>query len=484
MNYGIFNICCEFSSQKHLKNLLPWANITKTRNLEISSQYGLLINFNKNFFILTNSHGIPHKNTIDTIFFEFIFNNNINKIELNLKKSIPELDITILSFKNKLDLNIILKKYKIVDSSMFSKKINLNHDDVFIYDKDYNIINMELYSMNQGKYFPYQYSDNLYYSINIKNVKFDNIRNINDQLNGLSGYPIFQKDNSDEKIVGIVNAISYDDNDNKILYVIPSIYILRILNELINYNTFQGICGLYFNYEIVSKKNIPNYITNQFNKLNYLVVTNTLGISYNYYNNVLKNKKLNNIKKSDIIIEIDDKPLINDDIFISDYNMNLNLIIYNNLNKTIFDKTKLKIIRKNKNNIYEIKLIEIYNRNLFSIKSIIHNPVTKFFNYKDNIFIELNKNILNYLIENNEISSGDFEIFDNNISNNNILKTIILFSISDKWTLDFPCKYLILHSINEKIIFNIDYIKKYKLNESNIFKFKCIINNKILEFNL
>ena len=57
--------------------------------------------------------------------------------------------------------------FRNMDTSMFSKIINLDHHNVFTYDKDYNIINMELYSMNQGKYFPYQYSDNLYYSINI-----------------------------------------------------------------------------------------------------------------------------------------------------------------------------------------------------------------------------------------------------------------------------------------------------------------------------
>ena len=95
--------------------------------------------------------------------------------------------------------------------------------------------------MNQGKYFPYQYSDNLYYSIKVKNVNFNNIRNINNQLNGLSGYPIFQKDQSNQKIIGIINTISYDENNNKILYVIPSIYILRILDELKNYNTFQEL---------------------------------------------------------------------------------------------------------------------------------------------------------------------------------------------------------------------------------------------------
>jgi hypothetical protein len=482
MTYGIFNICCEYSNQNLQKNLIPWKKNAKTNFDKITTtQYGLLVNYYDNIYILSTAHGFPNKKIINNIFFECYLKNSVETIHLNIKISIIENDLIFLCFKNINDISKILSNYICITNDMLSTKLVLDNDNVCMYDNDNNIINLEIHSLIKGRYNSYQYCEDMFYNIIFNDIDLNNIRNISNNTDGLSGYPIFQLDDTD-KLIGIVNSVSIIE-DTKILFIIPSIYITRILNELINYNTFQGFCNLYFDFEIVDKKNISNTITKNYDKLNYLVVTNTLGISYNYYSAVLEGKKLNNLKKNDIIIEIDDLPITNGCVYDKNLNLNIDIISYNNIKKSIYEKTKFKIIRNN-NNSYSIKFIEIYNRSINSTKIIKHSPITNFLNYKNHIFIELNKNFVNYILEKNSNYKNIINNLDTKISNDVNYKIILLYDFPDKSSFN-NSELLILYSINDIIINNLDFMKQNLIKTSNNFKFKNLYNNKKnLVFNL
>lgn len=469
MNYGIFSISYEYDNHLHIKNLLPWSKNDKTNKSKISNQYGFLLKINDKFLILANKHGFPYKNSINNIFFEFTIEDKPYKIELDVKKEIFELDFLFLKIKKKKDLNFILKNFKPITIDLINEMLLLENDNVYIYDKNKNKIILKIYSMNQGIFMPYQYTDNIFYNINLEDELInEDFLNLGDDL---SGYPIFQ----DNKLVGIINGLSENT-----LYIIPSVYLLRVFKEIIKYNTFEGICSLYFNYELIEKKNLPDSITYKYKKLNYLNITNTLGISYNLYSKILNKKKLGNFKKNDIILEIDDIPLEEDMMYIPEYNMKINFIIYNCLKKSEFCKTKFKILRKNKKNEYNEKIIEIYNRNISSIKNVNYNPITKFYEYNNKYLIELNKNLLIYLIENQLINHEMYSFFDGNISNSDNKKIILIVNEDFK----FENELLILININNMQISNLDNISKNLKKESNNFKMKNILNNKIIELNL
>ena len=484
MNYGIFNICCDYSPFKLQNNIFPWEinNNNNKYDKIITTQYGTLIKYYDNFYILSTAHGFP--NLISNIYFECNVNSIIKKIELNIKLKIIENDIILLSFKNIDDIVYISQNFNFITHDMFSTKLVLDKDDVEIFDNKNKVINLKIDSLRKGKYNLYQYAEDYFYNININNIDFKNFNNITNDFNGLSGYPLLQSSSNNCKFVGIINSF-HQDNLKKILFIIPTIYVYRVLNEHNKYNTFQGFCNLYFDYDILEKKKLERKITNNFKNLDYLVVNNTFGISYNYYSNILKEKNLNNLKKNDIILEIDNLPIINGLIFDKNLNINIDIFSYNNLNKSVYDKTKFKIIRKNKNNEFNIKTIEIYNRSINSTKVIKYINKTKFINYKNNIFVELNKNLANIIINNSNNNNLKNIIYnlDTNITNNINDKTILLYKSNIK-SFNINSEILILHSINNILINNLDLIKKYIKNIFNNFKFKNMLSNKIIEFNL
>lgn len=305
------------------------------------------------------------------------------------------------------------------------------------------------------------------------------------ELSGLSGSLIL---NREEKIIGIVSGI-----ENSLINVVPACIIWRFLNEIKLSHSFSGLCSLVgkFTQCDFTKENSTENIYGYF-------VDHTYDINYNNYKYKLSNQIGMNLKKGDIIIEINNIKM-NDKwkIFDNKLNYGIDFRTYIALNFMCGDKIPLKIMRYKKNDPtdYDEKKIFILSRPLNSMRFI---PIS----FNNNIitidgftFIELSEDIINtYMNMGVYIGKSFAEYYIINPYRNDNEYIIILLDVDkssvDKTILEhineFGLPLINLRNneysmatitrVNKKKILNLDELKNI-LSSTNNITFQMSIDN-------
>ena len=295
-----------------------------------------------------------------------------------------------------------------------------------------------------------------------------------DELSGLSGSIVINNENN--KIIGIVSAV-----ENSLINVIPSGILLRFLNEIKLTNNFIGLCSL------VGKFTECNFTKEDSNERVYgYIVDNTYDINYNNYGYKLQNQVYMNLRKGDIIIEVNDIKLDNRfKLYDNQVKYNLDLTTYIALNFMCGEKIPIKIMRSKKNNPhdYKEKKIIIFSRPLHSMRYISLTFNNDIVNIEGFIFVELSEDIINnYMNMGIYIGKSFAEYYLINPYRNNNESVIILLDI-DKTNIDNNIKNVIneagfpLIHISERLygMAMISKVNKKKIN--TISEFKEITNS-------
>lgn len=293
------------------------------------------------------------------------------------------------------------------------------------------------------------------------------------ELKGLSGSLLM----SENQIIGIVTAI-----ENSQIRVIPSITIMRFLNEIILKNSFNGICTF------VGRFSQCDFDVTDNEKKYGIYIDDTFDINYNHYN--YKDDQLHmNLRKNDIITKIENHEINkNGKIYDTHTGIDLNYRTFLALNFTCGESIHVNLMRckKKENNDFKEKKIIIRGRPLNSMKYI---PITfsgSIINYKGFIFIEMSEDIiLNYYNIGINIGQSLSEYFLTNPYRNENERVVTLIDIDknriNKKNLDIinelglPLvntvdKYYmvpILKKINKKKISNLKDLEKLLLLEED-----------------
>jgi hypothetical protein len=275
--------------------------------------------------------------------------------------------------------------------------------------------------------------------------------------------------------------------ENSKLKVIPSVTIMRFIDEIRLTNRFNGICT------IVGKFTKCDFELTENNKQYGVLIEDNYDINYNNYDYKDKHSYMNP-RKNDIIVKIEDSEITKTGkIYDKCTGVELDFQTYLALNFTCGDTVSMTILRCNKkrNDDYKEKKIVIRARPIESMKYVQITFNGLIVDYKGFLFIEMSEDIiLNYY--NLGIDIGQFldkylivtpyrneqehivvliDIDKNRISKKNldIVNTtgLPLMNKTEKYYM-IP----ILKKINKKRIFNLKDLKQsLSQEEDRIFRF-------------
>lgn len=255
--------------------------------------------------------------------------------------------------------------------------------------------------------------------------------------------------NNDISLINIYNNFIYKNTD-KILYYYNIDFIIKIKKNKLNIKIYNSTLDYIFNEEAIYKifdKNILNILIKLHKNKIYEINDYTLILILNNY---LKIKNKYNISINEL------------DIFIDEFNLNVNMNIFYDLAN--FDNDELFIYIKNKfkidllKNEKEILEYVINGNNLESLKYLKH--IEERFN------LEINKGELLYLC----CEFDYIDIFNwlyENIENKDILdyNELLFIIINNGCNLIF--EYLINKNINFDIMYDNNYYIKYVIKMIN-----------------
>ena len=404
-------ICCG-----HNTNITPWKKTDKPVTDAYSYGIGIVINLKNDLYVLTCAHVIL-KSTYKLIMYRYT-SNKLEEILLDVVCVADVLDLALLKLKTKSSATA-------VNLCDFDKSILFDDDNI----ASLNALSYEL-DKTKKKIIEQKYD------CKVTNVKIQNIRYLNmpllpwieiiikddiiynsEKLDGLSGSSIFIND----KIIGIISCYELDP---KKIILTPRILIHRFIREFITTNEYNGLCNI-----IASTTNSEIEINEK--KYDGVQIENDYNINYNY-NKKSYMKTRRNLKKNDVIYEINNKKFkeIDGNMLLYDDNLSMNIPMstYIALNYIVGDEIDLKIYRPSDTN----KNLKINAR---SVKTTMYLPITHNYSYHNCnglIFVELSK----YMIE---------HYIDQNIG---------LYNIIGKYIFETPYR-----NNNDKIIVLVDIIK-------------------------
>jgi hypothetical protein len=350
----------------------------KLKSKEINDRKCFIVYYEPNYYIISAGHNIEACNV------NYLKINN-KKIYLkeNEKIIIPEIDLIIFPFDN----DDKLPFFNI-------KNNNFNIDDVndaYLFDEN-EIININNIYMIKDNYFNLCLPEMLMYKGFLNNYT---------NTKGLSGSPIFNNKN----IIGIQYGQICNTTE---IFIIPYFFVFRILNEIKNYNKFNGFC--FFNINLVNN-----------------TISNNIEIDYNLFHK-LNDYKVSNLQKGDIILSLDDIPIRDNFIFCPKLQIYININDYIIIHKTIEDTNNFKI---NRNSNKNKKLINVLTGNI-DLKSCY---LLDFYNFSlENLFEkgiyykEINPELYRYLLFSGKEDKIDEKYFRNKPSN---FKKRIFYSIDN-----------------------------------------------------
>lgn len=366
------------------------------KNLFTSTRWAFRCKYLNRFYLISSAHNLA-SDSIDSIDDEIL--SKFKKI------LIPEIDLVIYEISN-LDLNYIdLKDNKYSINDVDEKK------QLYFVDKNFEIQNVNIHYMEKCKYNNACYPDML---------KYIGKSNCNDIV-GSSGGPIFD-DNCN--IYGILSGFG-----DEYLNITPFFFVKRILDELIQYNSFSGLCNFWHDTKILRRN---------------LVVAKKEDVNYNLYQ---KSEfiKLGKLLKNDEILSLDDKNIINGMIFSDLLNMEIDVDSYITITKTIHSLNSFYVYRSK--NLFT-KYFRIYtgNRDIYSAYNINMKDDLLLTREVDNkVFIKINPMLFNYIsgyrpvhLDNklmNVFKLKQSEIFENNylLVEDKLLKKNILEDIPNSY---------------------------------------------------
>lgn len=368
----------------------------KNSNLFTSKRWSFKCKYFDKFYIVSSAHNLA-RDSIDRI-----DNESLSEFK---KILVPEIDLVIYEISN-LGLNYIdLKDNKYSINDVDEKK------QLYFVNKNLDIQNVNILFMQKSKYNNACYPDMLKYYGKSKCA----------DLIGSSGSPIFDDDCN---IYGILSGFG-----DEYLNITPFFFVKRILDELIKYNSFSGLCNFWHDTKILNRN---------------LLISKKEDVNYNLYqkNGVMK---LGKLLKNDEILRLDGKNIINGMIFSDLLNMEIDIDSYITITKTIHNINSFYIYRSK--NIFN-KYFTIYtgNRDIYSAYNINMKDDLLLTREVDNkVFIKINPMLFNYISEYRPVHIDDklmnvfklkqSEIFDNNylLVEDKLLKKNIFEEIPDSY---------------------------------------------------
>ena len=315
-----------------------------------SIRYSFLCKYFDNYYLVSSAHDITN-NSLD-----YLNNLSLDKFK---KILIPEIDLVIYEISNINNLDFIDIEYN---------KYSINHIDenkqLYFLDNEMKIKNVNILFMQKSKY------NNACYPNMLKYFGKSNYTN----LSGCSGSPIFD---DDFNIYGILSGFG-----DKYLNITPFFFVKRILDEILHFNSFSGLCNFWHDTEVIKRN---------------LIISKKENINYNLYQKPIIN--LEKLVKNDEILRLDNKNIINGMIFCDLLNMKIDLDSYITITKTIHSLNSFYIYRsKNLFNKY-LNLIT-GNRDIYSAYNINMKDDLLLTKEVDNkIFIKINPMLFNYISE-------------------------------------------------------------------------------------
>lgn len=488
------------------KNFKPWIqNLSNTNNTNINYNnnhnnnrfemcIGTFIGIKDTHFILTCFHGIRNASNITIYQFN---RNKLSKYEVIPVITSCELDLALLRINTQVKKSKKIKKHNININSFYLEFPKLNEElftflfKKFDYLSDNQIaINYSLcHCINRTITYERINSFNLplmpYININMKSLPF----NINES--GISSSIVL---NSNNQIIGMVSNMT---TDNYLISVIPSITILRFLNEYIKYDNFLGICN------IIAQKTLCEIEFNNQKNIAYLI-TECYNINYNKnlrYDNSLGH----NLRTNDIIHSINNlKFNTNGYVYYDKLKCEIPFDTYIALNYMCGDFMTLGIYRMSNNHL-ESKNIKLKARPLWTSKYISITEENKYLEFGGFVFIELSEEMLDRYRHHGIILSGHIlDYYIRHPYRNGEEKIIILIDIiRSNFTDDILSQFneigipllnikenkysvSILTKINKRKVINIDQIhellENYHHRNKLVFYLK-LDNNSQLKLN-
>jgi hypothetical protein len=306
----------------------------------IKTSLGTIININNSSYVLTCSHGL--RNAYELIIYKF--GKNMEKYSVSKVIDAYELDIALLKIN-----------YSTKNSARFSSDFPVVDSRLRFYIK--NLFNrtpgFELHNCSMVKV-----TYEKYCSFNMPLLPLLHIKLL-DTLNeytGVSGACVLDQNNN---IVGIISNVR---DDTKLLCLVPTVSIMRVIKEVEKYGSFNGICGI-----VADLKETDN---------GYLVAK-SYDINYNHSSD-RADFVGGNIRTDDIIV----------------YNGETHINSFIALNFMSDDKIPLNIIRTNSKYVREEKNIVLKARSLRTLKYIPMLDSKKFVQYAGLTFVELSEELL------------------------------------------------------------------------------------------
>ena len=340
------------------------------------------IKYYEKIYLITVAHNISNNS-------ELYFESNNCKLTSN-KIFIPEIDLLIIEVDSLESLYFDLDEQDYFESYNY----DLDFKELLFCNSKKQICKMEEIRCEMSSYNCICLPDMLKFI-----AKYNG-----EELSGCSGCPVLM----DDKICGIISGYN-----EKVINMIPFIFVKRVLDEYTRYNSFSGLCGFYYK---TKNKNRNLYV-------------NGFILSHNYYQ-----KNLDSFKVNDEILELDGYPIKNSLIDLNPIDLLVNLETYINLTKTIHDVLRFKVIR----NKQLIDLV-IGCRDIHSSYSLDLNSIEYSYEMKNDgrYFMPLNFKTFEYLdkfrniLEDKKLMSK----FKNKISNSLIEKVILVFDPKNKYNI-------------------------------------------------
>ncbi|AYV79549.1 MAG: hypothetical protein Faunusvirus21_13 [Faunusvirus sp.] len=375
-----------YGGSEYLDKLLPWEkDRTKLelfgKNIDVKIQSDLhkktdcvMIEHGDKLYVLSNALNIRHNK-------EFKLNIDDKFIQLNKIAISTEFDLSL--FECKIDdktlynslkedaIRIELFDYNVVHKSCFVDILDAN-------TKKSTITEYPIKAVVIDKVICHHIPESVF--INIESVK------------KVAGGQIVCSDK--HKIIGMTSTVPTDN----VINIIPSKVIKRFLDECFECGEFNGICSVYC----------------KLNTKDETVVVDALNINYNRYSKSAI--KHSNLKDGDIILKINDLDINKGHVLDIDMNINIPLKTYIMINHYYGHEMHFTIKRKsNRHDIY------INTRPINTVSIIPFNNLvdTKYITIDKQTYIELDHNIINYLLS-NEIELDD-----------NIMETFFINNYSD-----------------------------------------------------
>ena len=159
---------------------------------------------------------------------KILLNNSSLNLNNNKKVLVPEIDLVIYEISDLYDsfnyIDLENNKYTIDDIG--------ENTNLFMLDKRFNFHDANILFMEKSKYNNYCFPDMLKY-FGQSSCK---------DLEGCSGTAIFDADNN---IYGILSGYG-----SKYLNITPFFFVKRILDEILHYKSFSGLCNFWHDTSI------------------------------------------------------------------------------------------------------------------------------------------------------------------------------------------------------------------------------------------